>query len=164
MEGWLIVLQRQDGVIMKRVLYTILILVSLVGGCNAQVQTFEITAKIDQASLSDDFYRKIGTFVVEVTIKNVSSTVQTISIWTNPDWSWVTDSKDVITNQAASKNFPTSITLKPLEIYRGDVRLGISKGKRPITFRLGFIPNATVPVHDARDTALVWSNSVDLTE
>ena len=38
------------------------------------------------------------------------------------------------------------------------------KGKRPIIFRLGYIPDAERPLQDARDPSTIWSKSISLAQ
>jgi len=148
-----------------RVSLIIWALIALVSGSTAQSADFVTTAKINQASLKMDPYKQAGLFHTEVTVKNVSPTPKTIRVWGNPAWSWVTDSKDVSTGQEALQNVPYNLTLKPGEIYRTSLEtFADPKGKRPITFRLGFIPDTRRPVQDAQNPALTWSNSVVLAQ
>jgi hypothetical protein len=161
-KGW-VAFFRGDA--MQRPLSLLLALIALVSGSTAQSADFVTTAKIDQASLKTDFYKQGRRFYTDVTVKNISATPKAVTVWTNPAWSWVTNSKDVMTSQEALQNVPSSITLKPGEIYRGSLEMFADpKGKRPITFRLGFIPDAGSPVQDAQNPALIWSNSVVLAQ
>jgi hypothetical protein len=69
----------------------------------------------------------------------------------------------VATSQEALQNIPVIGTLKPGETYKTRIEMASDpKGKRPITFRLGFIPNVKRPVQDAHDPTLIWSNLVTL--
>ena len=132
-------------------------------GSNAQTPDFETTAKVDQASLNTRFYQQDWRFYVEVTVKNTSATPKTITVWLKPAWSWVTDSKDVGTSQEALKNYPTNISLQPGEVRKEYLEMWADpKARRPIAFRLGFIPNAKRPMQDAHDPTLSWSNPVSL--
>jgi hypothetical protein len=77
----------------------------------------------------------------------------------------VTDSKKVTTSQEAAQNIPSIVTLKPGEIYKSSIEMITDpNGKRPITFRLGFIPNAKRPAQNAQGPKLIWSNPVMLAE
>jgi hypothetical protein len=135
----------------------------LVCGHALQAADFMTTAEINKASLNTDSYRKVGRFYADVTVKNVSTSSQPITLWTNPGWSWVTDSNDVATSQEAAENLPTRIMLKPDEVYKSRLEMAADpKGTRPTTFRLGFLANANRPTMDAHDPALIWSNSVTL--
>jgi hypothetical protein len=151
---------------MQRTLCFLLALIALLSsGSSAQAADFVATAKINQASLKTNFYRKTGRFYADVTVKNIGATPKTITVWGNPAWSWVTDSKDVVTSQEAAQNSRSRIALKPGEIYRSKVEMAADpKGKRPIRFRLGFIPDARGLVQDAQNPALTWSNWVVLAQ
>jgi hypothetical protein len=150
---------------MQRTLYLVLALLMLPSGCPAQGVDFVTTSEINQASLNTSFYRQNGRFYADVSVKNVSVLPQKITVWTNPSWSWVTDSKKVATSQEAGQNIFSIVTLKPGEIYKSRIELATDpNGKGPITFRLGFIPNAKRPVQNAQDTKLIWSNPVVLAQ
>jgi hypothetical protein len=132
---------------------------------SAQTAEFATTAKIDQASLKSNFFKQASRFYVEVTVRNTSTVPKTITVWLNPGWSWVTDSKDVGTSQEALMNSPRNTTLQPGEIYKSSIEMWATpKTRRPITFRLGFLPKTQRPVQDAQDPALFWSNPITLTE
>jgi hypothetical protein len=150
---------------LRKALYLLLALFALVSGSTAQTASFATTAEIDQASLKTNFYEKVGRFYAKVTVRNISGTPKVITVWGNPGWSWVTDSMDVVTSQEALQNSRESITLNPGEIYRSSIEMATDrKGKRPIIFRLGFIPDAEKPLQDARDPAISWSKSISLTQ
>lgn len=148
---------------MQRTLYLMLALVAFVSGHTAQADDFITTAEINQSSLKTSFYKQDGRFYADVTVKNISAMPKSITVWTNPGWSWVTNSKDVTTSQEAAKNFPTHIMIKPDEVYKTRLEMAVApKGTRPTTFRLGFLPNTDRPTMDAHDQALIWSNSITL--
>jgi hypothetical protein len=128
-------------------------------------EKFATTAEIDRASLDTDLYKRAGRFYTDVTVKNIGASPQAITTWTNPGWSWVTDSEGVDVSQEAAKNFPSPIKLKSGEIYKSRLEMATNpKGFRPVTFRLGFLPNASTPITDAHDPTLIWSNPVMLTQ
>lgn len=140
-------------------------LFTLATACPAQAADFVTTTEISQASLNTDFYQQVGGFYVDVAVKNVSPSSRAITVWTNPGWSWVSDSKDVTTSQEAAQNSPSRITLKPGEAYKGRLEMAADpKGTRPITFRLGFLPDAGRPTMDDHDPALIWSTPVTLAQ
>src|ERR1017187_5861467 len=131
---------------------SLIALLTVAPGSNAQTPDFETTAKIDQASLNTRFYQQVCRFYVEVTVKNTSTTPKTITVWLNQAWSWVTDRKDVETSQEALKNYPTNITLQPGEVRKEYLEMWADpKARRPIAFRLGFLPNANGSVQNAQD-------------
>jgi hypothetical protein len=67
------------------------------------------------------------------------------------------------TSQEALKNYPTNISLQPGEVRKEYLEMWADpKARRPIAFRLGFIPNAKRPMQDAHDPTLSWSNPVSL--
>jgi len=147
-------------------LFAFVSLIALSAGAdksNAQTPDFATTAKVDRTSLTTSFYRQTGRFYVETTVKNTSATPKTITVWLNQAWSWVTDSKDVGTSQDALKNYPISITLQPGEVRKEYLEMCANpKARRPITFRLGFIPNTQEPAQNAHDPKLIWSNPATL--
>jgi hypothetical protein len=148
---------------LRKTLYLLLALFALVSGSTAQTTSFATTAEIDHASLKTNLYEKGGRFHAKVTVKNISDTPKVITVWGNPGWSWVTDSTYVFTSQEALENCRTRITLNPGEIYRSSIEMATTpKGKRPVTFRLGYIPDAEIPLQDTRDPAITWSNSMSL--
>jgi hypothetical protein len=150
---------------MQRTLYLVLAILVLPCGCPAQGVDFITTAEINQVSLNTSFYKQHGRFYADVSVRNVSGLPQKITVWTNPSWSWVTDSKKVTTSQEAAQNVPSIVMLKPGEIYKSSIEMTTNpNGKRPITFRLGFIPNAKRPAQNTQDPKLIWSNLVMLAQ
>jgi hypothetical protein len=140
-------------------------LLAVLHGRESRAADFVTTASIDFRSLGTEFFEATGRFYADVTVRNVSAKPQVITVWTNPSWSWITDSKDVVTSQEAAKNFPTRVVLKPHEIYKTGIEMATdprsSKRKRTI-FRLGFLPNVDRPVIDAKEPALIWTNALTL--
>ena len=119
---------------------------------------FEVAAKIDESTLSSDFYQQAGRFYVNATVKNISTSPKNMIVWTNQTWSWVTDDGRVSTSQEAAKNSPSVITLAPLETYQETLEMATDpQGKKPITFRLGFLPTASLPVTNYQDPQLIWT-------
>lgn len=144
-------------------LVSLIALSTIADGSNVQTPDFVTTAKVDQASLNTKIYKQTWRFFAEVTVKNTSTTPKTISVWLNQAWPWVTDSEDVWTSQEAEQNYPRSITLQPGEVRKEYLEMWADpKARRPIAFRLGFIPNFRRPVQDAQDPTLIWSNPVTL--
>jgi hypothetical protein len=139
------------------------LLFTLAIACPALAAKFVASAEVNQNSLSADVYKREGRFYADVTVKNVSPSSQIITVWTNAGWSWVTDSKGVVTSQEAAQNFAFPVRLKPGEVYNGRLEMAADPtDTRPITFRLGFISNANRPTMDDQDPALIWSNPVSL--
>lgn len=149
---------------MRLSVYEIFLMVILANVCPAQAAEFSTTSEINQTSLSAAFYKLAGRFYVDVSVENVSPSPQTIKVWTNAGWSWVTDSKDVVISQEALQNVPSLINLKPGDVYRGRVEMAAGPmAPRPITFRLGFLPDASHPAMDDHEPAIIWSNLISLT-
>ena len=105
-----------------------------------------VRISINQDSLSKDFYRNSGTFWIDTRVKNLNSQNQTITVWTQSGWSWISDNPAIFPGIEALKNSPTKILLKPGEDYRSGVEAHSDRRKiKPITFRLGFVPNTDLP-------------------
>lgn len=128
-------------------------------------EPYQIKIAIDRESLATEFYKSAGRFYVDATIRNISSTNQTITVWTNFGWSWVSDQPDIGPGTEALQNFPRQIVLKPRQAYRAPIEMISERhSKIPVTFRLGFVPDASRPAsmnrQDYKDVA--WSNFVTL--
>lgn len=148
-----------------------------------QTTPFEVRIAIDADSLNAPAYKQTydvlksrGVFWVKTTIKNISGRDQKITTWTQHGWSWLSSSPDVMPGIEALQNIPSRATLHPGETYESSVEMWIDpRGKRPVTFRLGFYLDATRPVsrlpdatpHEAKIKAdlikaVSWSNYVTL--
>lgn len=129
----------------------------------SQSARFKISISIDRRSLTTDFYRSTGRFYVDTKIRNISSMDQTITVWTNFGWSWVSDQPDISPGIEALKNYPRLVTLKPRQEYQSRIEMISARhSRKPITFRLGLVPDALKPVsanrQDYKD--VTWSNPV----
>ena len=132
-----------------------------------QKRTFSIQISIVQDSLQQEWFRRNGYFAIDANITNVSAEKQTIIVWTQPGWSWLSDSPVIEPDTAATKNYPTTHVLQPGEVFRERVGLSLSPGiQKPVTFRLGFFAKPDLPVSDNPDTIpkdqIYWSNAVTL--
>lgn len=112
---------------------------------HTQVRAFSVHISIIKKSLNEEYYRKTSTFWIEAVIKNISHQREIITIWTQSGWSWISDNGNIIPATEALQNVSTKITLKPGELYNTKVDLhSIPHKKKPIIFRLGFVPNTKV--------------------
>ena len=150
------------------------LLIPLSGRC--ETAPFEVKIAIDADSLNAAAYKTRGVFWVKTTIRNISSSDRKITTWTQSGWSWLSSSPDVMPGTEAAQNFSSRATLHPGETYESAVEMWIDpRGKRPVTFRLGFYPDATRPVSRLPDAtpresklkadiskAVSWSNEVTL--
>ena len=130
---------------------------------------FKVEISIDADSLHADVYTQRGQFYIDTKITNISTTTQDIVVWTQQGWSWIADTSDVMPDIAAKKNISTHLTLQPHEAHHGRVVMFANPQKaRPVTFRLGFFPQAERPIsvqpEMATSEAIIWSNSVRLTQ
>ena len=138
---------------------------SFAGHPARHAEPYQIKVTIDRESLATDFYKMAGRFYVDATIRNISSTNQTITVWTQFGWSWIPDQPGVSPDINALQNFPREIVLKPRQAYRAPIEmLSERHSKKPVTFRLGFVPDVSRPAstnsQDYKDVA--WSNFVTL--
>lgn len=133
-----------------------------------QRRTFSIQISIVQDSLQQEWFRRNGYFAIDANITSVSGEKQTIIVWTQPGWSWLSDSPVIQPAIDAIKNYPTTHVLQPGEVFRERVGLSLSPGiKKPVTFRLGFFAKPDFPVSGRPDAIpqdqISWSNAVTLT-
>lgn len=129
--------------------------------------SFRVQVSIDADSLNAAPYKIRGVFFVKYTITNISVDDQNITVWTQHGWSWLSSSPEVSPGIEALQNISSRGTLHPREIYQSSVEMWTDpRGKRPVTFRLGFYPDATRPVSTMKGTdlgkAVSWSNEVTL--
>jgi len=129
---------------------------------------FSIQLSIDKDyPLQEEMFRRNGYFRVDANITNVSGEEQTIIVWTQPGWSWVSDNPAVQPDTAALKNYPVTHVLQPGKVYSEGVGLWLSpRTQKPVTFRLGFFARPELPVSERPDAVpqdqLSWSNAVTL--
>jgi hypothetical protein len=128
---------------------------------------FNVRISIDADSLDAASYKTRGVFFVKTTITNTSSSDRKITVWTQHGWSWLSSSPDVSPGIEALQNISSRGTLHPGEAYESSVEMWIDpRGKRRVTFRLGFYPDATRPVSKMKGADLSntvsWSNEVTL--
>ncbi len=128
---------------------------------------FKVEIAIHADSLNADFYKTQGVFFVNTTVRNISGSDQTITVWTQYGWSWLSSSPAIRPGIEASNNVPSQKTLHPGEAYTSMVEMTSDpSGKRPVIFRLGFYPNPTRPVSGMKNVdlsnAVSWSNEVTL--
>jgi hypothetical protein len=134
----------------------------------AKPATLIVHIAIDKSSLADAVFTSRGLFFVKARIKNVGSNPVQIVTWTQSGWSWVSSNKFVIPNINALKNYPTKTMLKAGEVYSyGADLFCYSRNDKPITFKLGFVPDAKLPVSTAvpgiaQSNRVIWSNAVTL--
>lgn len=160
---------------MKAVLaFGLLVCTVASGWCQGQAKggdVFKIEVSVNQDSLKTEMYSKWGEFFVDTKIKNISDAEQEIEVWTQKGWSWVSDNPDVVPGTEALQNVPAKIALKPGQEYAGAVEMFCDPNKeRPLTFRMGFTPQADRPVSgqagfgSAEANVIWWSNAAALTE
>lgn len=127
-----------------------------------QPDPFTVKASVSQSPL----YRANVRFDVDVTIRNRSAVDQVITVWTQFGWSWISDNPAVEPDISAIQNVPTKIILKPQQAFSGSFEVVSTQPRGPITFRLGFVPNASKPESTAAAPPLnvTWSNTVTVTE
>ena len=128
---------------------------------------FRVQISIDADSLNAASYKTRGVFFVKTTIRNISSSARNITVWTQYGWSWLSSSPDLSPGIEALRNISSRGALHPGEAYESSVEMWIDpRGKRPVTFRLGFYPDATRPVSKMKGAdlskAVSWSNDVTL--
>ena len=147
----------------KIVLFSIFIFLTSI--VHAESPPLKVEISVQQDSLRDDFYKKLGRFYVSTKIKNISNENQEIIVWTQYGWCWISNQPEILPGEEATNNIPSHITLKPNEEYGGSVEMFVSPEIKAgsVTFRLGFNPHAeglawkTMP--DATKVA-IWSNDV----
>lgn len=106
-------------------------------------------------------------FVANTIVQNMGAAATTITVWTQPGWSWVSDDADIYPDISALKSAPSSIVLAPGEKYASRVDLACQRRQSsPHVFKLGFLPNAERPASGIpgikANRGIAWSNSVDV--
>ncbi len=132
--------------------------------------SFRVEVSINEASLRTDVFRRTGMFLVETKVKNISHQDQSITVWQQQGWSWISDNSDVVIGTEAAKNNASKMNLKPAQAYQGAVEMFVDAHKtKPVTFRLGFFPKAKSSISgqpnfvSLHSKELAWSNLVTLT-
>ncbi len=132
---------------------------------------FKVEIAINAASLEAEPYRSQHVFfTVDTKVTNVSHREQEIVAWYQYAWSWLSSSPEVspAVSESLLKNYSTRIVLQPGQSYARQVGMGSNSLRRPVTFRLGFVPKAAhYPVSDQPNPPpngeIFWSNYVTLT-
>jgi hypothetical protein len=151
--------------ILSLILYYLVVFAPALARC--ETVPFKVGIAIDVDSLNAASYKTQGVFFVKYTIRNIGSSDRKITVWTQHGWSWLSSSPDVSPGIEALQNISSRGTLHPGEAYESSVEMWIDpRGKRPVTFRLGFYPDATRPVSKKKGAelskAVSWSNDVTL--
>lgn len=134
----------------------------------AKVAPLSVHITIDKASLEDVAFTSHGLFFVKIRIKNLGNTKIKLVTWTQSGWSWVSSTSEVAPNIVALENVPTTTMLRPDRQYSYEVDLLCSSpAGKSITFKLGFVPDAELPVSTAvpgiaKSKRVTWSNAVTL--
>lgn len=131
--------------------------------------SLKVEISINEDSLKTDFYKETNRFYIDAIIKNISNKDQDIIVWTQAGWSWTSNNQEISPGKEARKNFPTKITLNSNQEYRQGIEIWSDPHKKiPVTFRLGFFPNAELPIPKWTDIdaskGIIWSNPVALTQ
>ena len=133
----------------------------------SQKRPFSIELSIEKDSLQKELFHRLGDFVVDAKITNISGRQQAIVIWTQPGWSWLSDNSVINPDTTATKNYPVRHVLRPGEVY--SERLGLvlyPRTQTPTTFRLGFFATPEFPISDNPNAIpqdqVSWSNAVTL--
>jgi hypothetical protein len=158
---------KRAGVCVSRILLVLFLMFFASASSWCEAMPFQVAIAIDADSLNAASYKTRGVFFVKTTIKNISSSDQTITVWTQHGWSWLSSSPDVSPGIDALQNISSRRTLHPGEAYESSVEMWIDpRGKRPVTFRMGFYADATRPVSGMTDEGISktvsWSNEVTL--
>ena len=129
---------------------------------------FKVRIRIDQSSLDQPGYQQSGEFFVTTKVTNISHHVEQITAWEQPGWSWVSNNATVQPGVEALHNVAAKIPLAPDQVYSSQVEMWVNRGATgPVTFRLGFVPNASSPA-SANPSQVngwggaFWSNFVTL--
>jgi len=144
-------------------------ILSAVAASAGAAPAFQVEIAINEPSVKTDFYKKMGEFFVDTHVTNISDSTQSITVWTQPGWSWVSDTPSITPGTEALKNVPSFVTLKPGQDYKSGAEMFADlHAKRPVTFRLGFVPNTKLPASGIpgreKDKDIIWSNPVTLTQ
>jgi len=127
---------------------------------------FKVEIAVNSASLQEELYKSQHIFFVDTKVTNVSHREQKLVAWTQYGWSWISSSAQVRPGIEATKNSPARIVLQPGQSYARAVEM-FSMTHRPVTFKLGFAPQAQRPISGQANSAAVgelfWSNLVTLT-
>lgn len=133
-----------------------------------QKSPFTVQLSIVTASLHKEMFRRNGGFLVYAKITNVSGKNQTITLWSQPGWSWLSDNPVIHPDISAKQNVSWTRVLEPGEAY-GE-RVGVTfypRAQTSTTFRLAFFPRAKLPIsgrpNEIPRDQLSWSNAVTLT-
>ncbi len=130
---------------------------------DAQLQ---VEIAVHEGSLDGEFYKSHGIFFVDTKVTNISHHALEIITWTQYGWSWISNNPQVHPGIEALANVRSSVILKPGQSYARPVEM-FSGSYRPVTFRLGFAPNAERPLSGQPNVGeseeIFWSNPVTLT-
>lgn len=157
---------------MKTAFTSLFLLVAVAFACAQQSTNqkgpFAVELSIARDSLHKDLFRRRGDFRVQARITNISAEKQTITVWTQRGWSWLSDSPVIHPDTNANQNLSETRVLRPGEIYSEDVRVHFyPRIQKSVTFRFGFFPRARLPISGRPDAIprdqIFWSNAVTLT-
>jgi hypothetical protein len=152
-----------------RIFLSVLLFLLAVAWGHAASVAFKVEASIDEKSLSADFYQTHGGFYVDTEVTNTSDRDQGIIAWSQHGWSWVSSRPEVEPDINALQNIPVRIVLKPNQKYAGKLEMWADQRHKtgPITFRLGFAPEAELPISGLKNIrkrgVIFWSNTIKLT-
>jgi len=125
---------------------------------------FKVEIAIKADSLRNDLYHQHGLFQVDAK-SHTGEADQTVVVWTQSGWSWLSDNPAIFPEIAAQQNVTFRVNLKPAEVHREPVEMGFGLRKStPVTFRLGFCPKAESPISGQPNLAgthhdeITWSN------
>ncbi len=112
-------------------------------------------------------FRRGGAFWVQAKITDISGENQTITVWTQTGWSWLSDNPVILPDISAKQNVSGTRVLKPGESYYEFVGVTFyPRTQTPQKFRLAFFPRAKLPISgrpkDIPRDQLAWSNEVTL--
>lgn len=156
-----VVIQNRRPSLALLVVFALASVTSLGQTAHEQKNPIAVELSILMASL----HKGNGGLLVQAHITNISQENQTIIVWTQTGWSWLSDNPLIHPATDAKQNVPWKQLLKPGEVFTENVILYLyPRSPMPVTFRLGFFRAAQFPISDQPNSIprdqIVWSNAV----
>ena len=125
---------------------------------------FKVEIAIKADSLRNDLYHQHGMFQRDAK-SHTGDADQTVVVWTQSGWSWLSDNPAIFPEIAAPQNVTFRVNLKPCRGAQEACGDGLDLHKStPVTFRLGFYPKAELPISGQPNLAgthhdeITWNN------
>jgi hypothetical protein len=146
------------------VIILIWLLVSSVAWATSDPASFKV--EISFKSKTSRTAEPVGMYFINTKVTNMSDHNQNIIVWTQAGWSWLSSNPAAAApGTEAAQNVPQAIALKPHQEYDSAVEVFSDPRRWPVTFKLGFVPRAELPVAGQQDKVgewggVFWSNPI----